>query len=135
MGLSRPTRVKAATVLLALSALSVVVPEFFKAHVSGHVPPSKITLFGRRFAELRRALPPHGVVGYASDADEGEAVWEFYETQYFLAPALLEKSDERDLVVGNFHHTTVDADWLSNRNLVLLRDYGDGVMLFRRKQE
>jgi hypothetical protein len=135
LGLSRPTRVKAATVLLALSALAVVVPEYFKAHVSEHVPPSKITLFGRRFAELRRALPPHGVVGYASDADEGEAVWEFYETQYFLAPALLEKTTGHELVVGNFHHTPVDADWLAGQNLVLLRDYGDGVMLFGRKQE
>ncbi len=135
MGLSHQTRVKAATVLLALSALAVIVPGCFETQISDHIPPSKIALFGRRFAGLRGALPAHGVVGYVSDADEGEATWEFYETQYFLTPALLERSTQHELVVGNFHHTPVDADWLAGQSLVLLRDYGDGVMLFSRKRE
>ena len=119
--------------LLALSVLADIVPAYFKTHVSAHIPPSKIALFGRRFAGLRKALPAHGVVGYISDAADDEANWEFYQTQYFLTPVLLEKGTEHELVVGNFHHPTVAADWLESQNLVLLKDYGDGVMLFSRK--
>lgn len=133
MKLGHPARVKAATALLALSVLYSIVPAFFRTHVSAKITPSRIALYGRRFVALRKTLPAHGVVGYISDKTGDEATWEYYQTQYFLAPLLLDRSSDREFVVGNFQHPYVDADWLANHNLILLQDFGDGVMLFSRK--
>lgn len=133
MELSYPIRVKAATALLALSVLYSIIPAYIKTRVSTHISPSQISLYGKRFVALRKALPARGVVGYISDADESEATWEYYQTQYFLTPVLLEQTSDHEFVVGNFHHPVVNADWLASHDLVLLQDFGDGVMLFSNK--
>lgn len=134
MRLSQPARVKAASALLALSVLVSVVPMFLQANVTAKILPSQITLDGKRLNALRQALPAQAVVGYVSDegGDDG-GLWDFYLAQYFLAPVLLEKGSGRELVVGNFRKPVADAEWLASRDLILVQDFGDGVMLFRRK--
>lgn len=133
MKLSNPARVKVATALLALSVLYSIVPEYFRTRVSAKITPSQIALYGRRFAALRKALPAQGVVGYVTDGEGDDAIWEYYQAQYHLAPVLLEKSSDHELVVGNFKRPAVDANWLASQDLTLLQNFGDGVMLFARK--
>ena len=82
-----------------------------------------------RFDELRKMLPPRGVVGYVSD--KPHAVREYYLTQYALAPVIVEGTSARPLVVGNFFDARAAAQIAGSQKLVMLKDFGKGVMLFR----
>lgn len=87
------------------------------------------TYYQARFKPLRPLLPRHGIVGYVSDGPD--ATREYYLTQYALAPLVLDRTAARSVVVGNFfdprHAPAIAARW----KLVLLRDLGEGVMLYR----
>ena len=95
----------------------------------------------RRFAALRPLLPVHGLVGYLSDPElagatprdsNAAALRQFRRyllAQYALAPALLVKGTEPELVVGNFDPGTTPT---APGGLRIVRDFGDGLVLFRR---
>jgi hypothetical protein len=81
-----------------------------------------------RFRELRRLLPPHGVVGYLTD--KPDAVVSYFLAQYALAPLVLERGAARPVVVGNFFEPPAAGPLAARLGLVLQRDLGEGVMLF-----
>jgi hypothetical protein len=95
----------------------------------------------RRFAALRPLLPAHGLVGYLSDPElagatprdsNAAALHQFRRyllAQYALAPALLVKGTEPELVVGNFDPGTTPT---APAGLRIVRDFGDGLVLLRR---
>jgi hypothetical protein len=101
----------------------------------------EISTYERRFDELRRALPARGVVGYLgapeptgpspAEADAAALLHfrRYLLAQYSLAPLLLVEDSEAELVVGNFHAGAVPPAPAGFR---LVRDFGDGVVLFRR---
>ena len=78
-----------------------------------------------RFAALRAALPDHGVVGYVGEPGAA-AVGNYYLTQYALAPLVVDHSANHPLVIGNFPASPPPA----SQNLRLVKDFGDGVLLF-----
>jgi hypothetical protein len=80
----------------------------------------------QRFALLKAALPQNGVVGYVGDSDNLE---DYYLAQYALAPVVVDRSPNHPLVVGNFPTAPAPAD----SNLQLLKDFGNGVLLFANK--
>jgi hypothetical protein len=82
-----------------------------------------------RFREARRLLPRHGVVGYVSDRPD--AVATYFLAQYALAPLVLERGGARPVVVGNFFEPERADALAASLGLVLQRDLGAGVMLFR----
>ena len=116
-----------------------------------------ITLFGTRLEGIRRDLPRYGEVGYVADPpiefSNGDFVRELVWTRYWLAPLvvlpywhqhLVIAHDaslgaaqgkvvlpdwHQHLVIGNFHKP-VSTGLLSEWHLVLLKDYGNGMMLF-----
>jgi hypothetical protein len=83
-----------------------------------------------RFAALRAALPQHGVVGYIGNPRNSAAA-DYYLAQYALAPLVIDHSVNHPLVVGNF----IDSPPLPapSNNLRLVRDFGNGVVLFAGK--
>lgn len=93
----------------------------------------QMSVFGARLTEIQRDLPSYGQVGYISDTSDNlgdypdqELIW----TRYYLAPLLVSPNLHYHLVIGNFHGplpTKSLADW----HLVLVREYGNGIMLFR----
>jgi hypothetical protein len=85
-----------------------------------------------RFAELRRALPEHGVVGYVGEAS-GSEVKDYYLTQYALVPLVVERSQDHPLVIGNFPSSRLASPPATTEGLVLVRDFGDGVLLLAKK--
>jgi hypothetical protein len=99
----------------------------------------EVSLYERRFQELRTVLPEGGVVGYQGHPDlttalpgQGLAhlhVRQFLLTQYALAPVLLIEGTEPEFVVGNFDPGAVP---LPPQGLRVVRDFGNGVVLFRR---
>lgn len=79
-----------------------------------------------RFAKLKAALPQRGVIGYVGDGGES-GVPAYYLAQYALAPLVLDRSPDHLFVVGNFPSGPPAS---SLGKLRLVKDFGDGVLLF-----
>jgi hypothetical protein len=89
-----------------------------------------MTVFETRLEGVRRDLPASGVVGYVSDLPDQineELIW----TRYYLVPLVVLASTQHQLVIGNFHNTPT-AKFLSDRDLVPVKEYGEGMMLLSR---
>jgi hypothetical protein len=101
----------------------------------------EISVTERRFAKLRTTLPARGLVGYVGDPEptgatareaNAAALLHFRRyllAQYFLAPVLLVENLEPAVVVGNFE---VGATPPTPAGFRIVREFGDGLVLFRR---
>jgi hypothetical protein len=100
--------------------------------------PTAVEVYLTRFVEIRSALPARGVVGYLAEPKGkeilhgGDYYRKFHLAQYALAPVIIVDSPDRPLVIGNFASGTPPPP---APGLILVRDYGNGVMLFRRRAE
>jgi hypothetical protein len=112
-----------------VSALSLLL-DVYKSYSEGR---NQIAVFEARFASIRKALPLHSVVGYATDAapDQTTRSTEYYLTQYALSPVVVVDDSNQPLVVANFHTTSVNPQLLRARRLVPVQNFGDGVFLLR----
>jgi hypothetical protein len=95
-----------------------------------------ISNYENRFVNLRQLLPSRGVTGYISD-DENEDDQEFidsriYLAQYSLSPVILVRSLDYSLIVGNFLDHTPDFEIYRKQGLIPIKDFGNGIVLFRR---
>jgi len=90
--------------------------------------------YDKRFEELRKRLPPHGVVGYLGIGwDSGYQLPAYYATQYALAPVVVENSLQPELVVGNFATPPAPATTTWPANLLPIQNFGNGVVLFAKR--
>jgi hypothetical protein len=101
----------------------------------------EISAYQHRFEELRSVLPTGNVVGYLGHPDptgptpreaNAAALLHFRRyllAQYSLAPVVLIESTEPEFVVGNFEPGTETP---APAGMRVMRDFGDGVVLFRR---
>lgn len=103
----------------------------------------EITRYDARFRALRQTLPPRARLGYVGDGRPGAedsadgprlAFKRYLLTQYALLPAIVLPDAQGALVVGNFD-ASAGIDSTPTRGLLLIRDFGDGVMLFRASAE
>ena len=88
-----------------------------------------------RLADFRAAVPAGAVLGYITDVPQEDplAASMFFVAQYMLAPRILRQSDAPDLVMGNFTRPGDFAAVGRQHGLQLQRDFGNGVVLFRRE--
>jgi len=92
-----------------------------------------------RFAALRADLQKPSALAYLTDLppeDERSTVL-YFGTAYALAPHLVTDArgaDSLELVVGSFLRRPDLAALERERGLKLVKDYGRGVMLFRREK-
>ena len=104
----------------------------------------EVTQHESRFQQLKELLPPRTAVGYVTDptpqgpASDDQlprlAFKRYLLTQYALLPAIVLPGIQGALVVGNFYSSNgIDSE--ATRGLTLIRDFGDGVMLFRTSPE
>jgi hypothetical protein len=91
--------------------------------------PYKIAAQEERFAALKRALPPTTVVGYVSDVSQPAVL---SAAQYGLAPLLVVDSAAREWVIGNFSRPLDYTEFGRARQLTLVRDFSNGVILYRK---
>jgi len=145
-------RVKAAIVLLLCLGLWSSYREVrgvLSALQQGGRGRDDVTLFGTRLEAIRRDLPRYGEVGYVADPPDNfsndDFVRQLIWTRYWLAPLIvlpywhdhlvigafykLVPYSHDHLVIGNFHKP-VPTKMLCEWHLVLLKDYGNGMMLF-----
>ena len=82
--------------------------------------------------KMRTALPPSGIVGYINGGhDDPPALRDYYLTQYDLAPLVVTRSQNADWVIGNF--SIAGSSTEKPYDLVRVRDFGNGVVLFSKK--
>jgi hypothetical protein len=97
-----------------------------------------LSRYEKRFTPLRAVLR-NGVLGYISDeADETEEDKEYrdcriYLARYWLAPVVLVRSLDYSLVVGNFLKHAPDFETYRKIGLIPVRDFGNGLVLFKRE--
>jgi len=95
---------------------------------------SAISRYEARFRLVRSALPPEGMVGYVSEFPispyDMNFAHGFYLTEYVLAPMVVVPSTAPALVIGNFRSGGAERS-AAYPTLVLVRDFGEGVLLFR----
>lgn len=95
-----------------------------------------VAAFERRYDDFRKTIQPRSVFGYISDSPPNDPSQrpEFYLTQYTLAPAIVKHTTEEPLVIVNFHSNKPDEKLLQANNLVLYQNFGNGVVLCRRRR-
>jgi hypothetical protein len=103
--------------------------------------PDEVSRHEARFQAVKPALPGHGVVGYVSDepppsvdlasAAARQSFKRYLLTQYALVPIVLSRGPDGELVVGDFTASAPDGV-LTPPGFVMVKDFGGGVVLFRR---
>jgi len=91
----------------------------------------------QRMAGALEILPATGVVGYLSDLplNQNAGTAAFLAAQYALAPrALVADPSKTEWVVGNFSRATDFAALGMQSGLSMVRDFGNGVVVYRRIQ-
>jgi hypothetical protein len=100
--------------------------------------PYMINAQPERVREAIAYLPDHAPVGYLSDlsleATNGSAA--YFGVMYALAPRLLTRSaDTQEWVIGNFSHPLDYAAAGTPHHLELVKDFGNGIVLFCRRRQ
>jgi len=89
-------------------------------------------LYLTRFESVKSALPQRGVICYMPDPDGSfEAKKHYFLAQYALAPLVLRATPDCDPVLADFPAGAA-PDSILGRQFVVLRDFGNGLMLLRR---
>jgi hypothetical protein len=90
----------------------------------------EVTQYDQRLGRLKSILPPHGVVGYITDGKFDSKA--FYLTQYALSPAFVVRGREPQLIVAHFSNPVDHVQFCTSNRLLLVKDVGDNVFLFRK---
>ena len=107
------------------------------ADARAYQDPYMVNAQPERLREAIPYLPEHAALGYLSDlsfdAVNGSAA--YFSVMYALAPRLLTRSaDSHEWVVGNFSHPLDYASAGTAHHLDLVKDFGNGIVLFRRRR-
>jgi hypothetical protein len=106
------------------------------AYARAYQDPYMIHAQPERLREAVRYLPDKAVIGYLSDLpfDGVPGQSAHFGIMYALAPRLVTRSaDSHEWVVGNFSHPLDYAAAGRQHQLELVKDFGNGIVLFRRR--
>jgi len=96
----------------------------------------KVSQYELRIKELSAYLPKTGTVGYLSDlspfdpSSTAQISEEYFRTQYGLAPLVLNPGKTEEIIVAKFVDPAKAA--ALTQDLDLIKDFGGGLMLFRK---
>jgi hypothetical protein len=123
--------------------LCVVVP--FGIYINGRIINREIerlgepgrteeTRYEKALRPLKELLPEHAVVGYVTDEgfDSQKKIKNFYLAEYLLAPRLIVRDPRFPYVIGGYYEID-HPDRSACRDLVLIKDFGQGIELYRGK--
>jgi hypothetical protein len=107
-------------------------PSLFKA---GGEYRDQISRYEARFEGIREMLPSHGEIGYITSkhlpAEQAKFHWGL--TTYALSPLNVKRSRQYEFVVGNFPDFHSVPPVYELENFVARKDFGNGILLFQRK--
>jgi len=102
-----------------------------RTHILAKNPVDDLTMYEKRFVEIKKRLPPTGTVGYIGNEIGDEGTRNYYRTQYSISPVIVDRTTEHELVIGNFREDIHAGNFPAATGLTLLQDFGAGVMLFK----
>ncbi len=93
-----------------------------------------------RYFELKKNLPAHYTVGYVCDgvnknipvSEEYNLFAQYLLAQWVLSPVILHRSLNEKVIIGNFNSPDSKFLFSEKLNFSIIRDFGGGVVLFRR---
>ena len=128
-----PFRFKILTTLkLILVCAGLISCIRYTFEVSRHDASGDLERYENHLRLVKASLPNNATVGYVSDM-KGEA--EFYLAEYALTPVILVRTAHRPFVIGNFTNMDAAHQTAEASNLKLMKDFGQGLMLFRNDRE
>src|ERR1700722_7063022 len=91
-----------------------------------------------RFQELITALPAEGIFGYVSDVPASKTLASvlYSSARYTVAPRLVTDQNVKpapEWVIGNFSMPLDVVQFGKDRGLTLVRDFGNGAVLYRKQ--
>lgn len=99
--------------------------------------PFRIAATGQRFAGALEILPAAGVIGYLSDMPvaENAGTVAYMTARFAVAPRALVPAGKiaTEWAVGNFAHPSDFAAIGAQSGFALVRDFGNGVVVYRRR--
>jgi len=124
--------VRAAVLLIVVPAFFIV-PIYFLTVVKEIIVDKRFSpgiYYEERFAAVRQDLPAHASVNFVSDQQQIEN-GDFLYVRYALVPARMVKgrNPEHELLVVQYLNTPGIPSF---KGYQMLKDYGNGVMLFKR---
>lgn len=132
-----PLRTLCGLALFALLALAMIRGNFRAETLltKGEQDPNGVLAHAARFRDTGFSLPPVPIVGYLSDwpyeVPRGAAA--YLIAQYELAPVLLAYNHATfEYVVGNFSPAYDYAPLAKSHNLLPVKAFSNGLVLFRR---
>lgn len=143
--LGYPARVRAATAILVLISLFTLGRLMERALIFNGFERPYARWGVERFRTLRAELPHVRSVGYVTDTgplrkselrmdnpDAKDVLREYFVVRYVLAPTIVTYGATEDYVVGNLSASSAAAALGRILDLDIVRDYGNGAVLFRR---
>jgi hypothetical protein len=139
IGLRKPLRVRIGFLLLIVLSFRMIqtrIPPWNSWKAAG--PNSDMVSRSElRFADIQKALPEYGRVGYVTDipSDQvlanGDAAGRYFLAQYTLAPLQVINSGEEKVVVGDFKEPKGLQSVLDQTDLRIVHDFGKGVFFLQ----
>jgi hypothetical protein len=105
-----------------------------------------VTIHEQRIGQIKKVLPPTPALGYVTTIEnermlsnessfrDVEFLAQYYLTQYTLAPVFVYNSPNYPLVVGNFLDGPANPEWIREKGLTPLHDFGDGLILYQKEE-
>jgi hypothetical protein len=143
----QPYRTWAALILLIVVALYANLNLLFsRIQLYPNLPQTDpVSIHERRIEQIKEVMPQTPVLGYVTNVENEkiflkernllnvEFLAQYYLTQYTLAPVFVYNSPEHPFVVGNFLDGPADSEWIRKKGLTPLKDFGDGLILYRKE--
>ena len=128
-------RARVAVILLIVAALGNVrllrsVTQYYLVPLSDA---ENVPAYMERYARLKAELPCDGVVGYVDDGRRSSYEFALASmlTRYVMAPVRVLEGAVCPLVIANLKDPAGQPDGRGVTGLVLVRDFGNGVRLYR----
>ena len=98
---------------------------------------NKETHHVRRFEKLKDKLPGQGILGYFTNREysTGDDARFFYLTQYALSPLIIVRSTKPQIIIADVSDSFNSIEFSNKYNCHLLRNFGDGILLFQKRTE
>lgn len=126
-------RLNISFIIIYIVALSVIMYQIIDQKFPDATINNSISLFANRYIDIL-PLISSDFIGYLGDSKpkDIQSVMAFMLTQYTLAPVVVDQTTAHDYVVGNYYSAPPTAEDLRTLHLIIVKDFNNGVVLYRR---
>ena len=98
---------------------------------------NKETRHVRRFEKIKDLLPEQGILGYFTNREYStdDDTRFFFLTQYALSPLIIVRSTKPQIIIADVSNSFNIIEFSNKYNCCLLKNFGDGILLFRKRTE